>query len=166
MGYLLEIVGAPQQRFFDTWGLWVVVVGCASMVTSCDLQNAAVSFQAELQSSWCHLWNLCRSDSGFTSALCHGNMQLRTVGSAHFCAPPALEMLIPEPNFCILLSIVSFISCQVLTYNLNRGIGSDSWQTVRVLRLAMLVARQRRMFCEDKSLFFKVFMILPDTFAR
>ena len=86
---LLEIVGGqPPQRFFGTWGLWVVVVGCASMVTSCDLQNAAVSFQAELQSIWCHLWNLCTSDSGFTSVLCHGNMQLRTVGSAHFCAPP------------------------------------------------------------------------------
>ena len=81
-GRLLEIVGGEtQQRFFDTWGLCVVVVVCVCIATSWDLRNAAVGFQAELQSSWCHV---CTSDSGFKPALCNRSTQLRTVGSAHY----------------------------------------------------------------------------------
>ena len=110
-GGLLEIVGGEtQQRFFDTWGLCVVVVVCVCIATSWDLQNAAVGFQAEFQSSWCHV---CTSDSGFKSALCNRNTQLRTVSSAHYSGA----------------WIARFIACQVLTYNLDREIRSKrEWQ--------------------------------------
>ena len=53
------------------------------IVSNCELHHFSrarlqLRLWDSMQMSWCHL---CTSDSGFKSALCDRNMQLRTIGS-------------------------------------------------------------------------------------
>ena len=95
----LGSVSAPTQHHLKTY---MESLDSTSPLNSCTYKHLRIVSNCELhrfsparlqlglwdpmQMSWCHL---CTSDSGFKSALCDRNMQLRTIGSY----PSTLDLL-------------------------------------------------------------------------